>query len=540
MMSAATEADPRPAISVVVPFAGDREAAETALAALRSMRLCRRRRADRGRQQPARGARRGRSARGGPGRAGGRAALLLLRAQSRRRGGEQRVAAVPRRRLPPGAGPARAVLRRSGLRHGRRDRRADRRERPGRAACRALGGRAGERRPGATPARVQRRRRRRQPARPQADVARRRRLPGRDPVGWRSRPLLARGRARLDGRAPARPERRASTAATASGPGRADRPLGRRQRLAGAPQSGHLAGAARVARGGLRAAAGGATCGPPALGGRRPSLRSTRSSPPPVARAPRRQRGSPRAARASDARSVAVFVESFPARSETFVVTEARALAARGWRVRSRPPNGPTARSPAAGAMAGRLPRGRGPAHPRRRWPGWSAPGRSPAPATASRAGAGAAEELMPLRGLAPLALRLRQRRRRSRPRALRRAGGDPRAARRPPGGLHGSVAAHAYDIYAEPQGLAAKLEAADFVTADCEYTAATCARCCPRPRRAGPPRDHGGRCGAFAAARPYPGGRTVPPSAATWRRRASPPGRGRGAAARARRRARS
>ena len=276
------------------------------------------------------------------------------------------MAAVPRRRLPPGAGPARALLRRSDLGHGRRDRRADRRRRPGRDACRALGGGAGERRPGATPARVQRRRRGRQPARPQADVARRRRLFGRDPLGRRSRPLLARGRARLDGRAPARPERRAPSAATASGPGRPDRPLGRRQRLAGAPQPGLLAGAARGARGGLRASAGGATCGPPALagGGHRRGRRDRRRRP--GRRAARRQRGSPRAARAQ---------RGALGRGLRRVVSgplgdlrRQRGPGARGARVAGPVRGRRTARPPGArrrARVAGRLPRGRGPAHQR-------------------------------------------------------------------------------------------------------------------------------------------------------------------------------
>ena len=117
----------------------------------------------------------------------------------------------------------------------------------------------------------------------------------------------------------------------------------------------------------------------------------------------------------------------------------------------------------------------------------------------------------MPLRGLAPLALRLR-------------SAGDAhvhahfagpaathalRAARL--AGRTASVAAHAYDIYAEPQGLAAKLEAADFVAADCEYTRRDLLALLPAGRA---DRIHrvimGVDARRFRRRAPSPGGRTV------------------------------
>ena len=136
---------------------------------------------------------------------------------------------------------------------------------------------------------------------------------------------------------------------------------------------------------------------------------------------------------AAGPRSLAVFVDRFPAISETFVAERgAGALAAglAGADRGGRPTRAPAARRRAR--VARRLPRGRGardPApsalawliarHPLRCAADLAARGRLAAgrAAAAARAGAGRAAA--------------RARRRRARARPLRRAGGDPRAARR-------------------------------------------------------------------------------------------------------------
>ncbi len=170
--------------------------------------------------------------------------------------------------------------------------------------------------------------------------------------------------------------------------------------------------------------------------------------------------------------SLAVFVDRFPAVSETFVASEARALSGLGWQVRveatARPDRpllggarewrvdyledeGPAARLAALAWISARHPlRCAADLRRRRRWP----EGRR-----------------MPLRGLAPAARRLMR-------------GGEVHVHAHFAGpaathalrigrlaGVPVSIAAHGYDIYAAPSALPEKLEDAAFVAASCEYT---------------------------------------------------------------------
>jgi glycosyltransferase involved in cell wall biosynthesis/GT2 family glycosyltransferase len=171
-------------------------------------------------------------------------------------------------------------------------------------------------------------------------------------------------------------------------------------------------------------------------------------------------------------RAVAIFVDRFPVLSESFVAGEARALSRLGWRVRieaaARPERpvlggarewrvdyledeGALGRAVALAWLLARHPlRAAVDLAGRRGWP----PG-----------------ERLALRGLAPLALR------------LSRAGDEHvhvhfagpaathalRAGRL--AGVPVSVAAHAYDIYRSPSALPRKLDRSAFVAADCEYT---------------------------------------------------------------------
>jgi colanic acid/amylovoran biosynthesis glycosyltransferase len=76
--------------------------------------------------------------------------------------------------------------------------------------------------------------------------------------------------------------------------------------------------------------------------------------------------------------------------------------------------------------------------------------------------------------------------------------------------GLPHSVTAHAYDIYLEPRNLREKLESAAFATSGCEYTVDDLRRIAP----AAAERIHeivmGVDGSAFTRANPYPGGRSV------------------------------
>lgn len=169
--------------------------------------------------------------------------------------------------------------------------------------------------------------------------------------------------------------------------------------------------------------------------------------------------------------SLALVTDSFPAISETFVATEARALAALGWRVRIEAAARPQ-RPLLGGAREWRVDyledagaAGRAAAlawvlvrHPlraaadllgRRRWP---------------------PSERMPLRGVAPLARRVQ----RAGDRHLHVHFAGPaathalRAGRL--AGIPVSVAVHGHDVYAAPSGLPQKLVAASFVAVPCEY----------------------------------------------------------------------
>jgi colanic acid/amylovoran biosynthesis glycosyltransferase len=175
---------------------------------------------------------------------------------------------------------------------------------------------------------------------------------------------------------------------------------------------------------------------------------------------------------AAGPRSLAVFVDSFPVISQTFVASEARALREQGWRVRveagARPQRqllggargwrvdyledeGPATRAAALAWLAAR--------HPWRCFADLARRGRWPA------------AERLPLRGLAPSVRRLC-------------LAGDVHVHAHFAGpaathalragqlaGLPVSIAAHGYDIYAAPSGLREKLERASFVAATCEYT---------------------------------------------------------------------
>ncbi len=232
-----------------------------------------------------------------------------------------------------------------------------------------------------------------------------------------------------------------------------------------------------------------------------------------VARASGYRRGNaaPRAAPAV-AGGIVIAIDTFPAVPETFVAGEIAALRAAGWPVRveaaARPQRpliggarglrvdyledeGPADRLAAVVRLASRHPWrcGRDLVE-RGRWP---------------------ESERLPLRGLAPMARRLI-------------AAGDRhvhvhfaspaathalRAGRL--AGVPVSIAAHAYDIYAKPTGLHQKLAAAEFVAASCEYTR--------RDLQAildgdGAAKVHTVIMGVdgerFRRRTPYPGGRTV------------------------------
>jgi glycosyltransferase involved in cell wall biosynthesis/GT2 family glycosyltransferase len=209
---------------------------------------------------------------------------------------------------------------------------------------------------------------------------------------------------------------------------------------------------------------------------------------------------------------IVIAVDTFPALSETFVAAEVRALRAAGWPVRVEAAARPVRPLP-GGARGLRVDylEDEGPAqriaelarlvcrHPLRclhdlldrgRWP---------------------AGERLPLRGLAPMARRLVV----TGDRHVHVHFASPQATHALRAGrLAGvpvSVAAHAYDIYAKPSGLRQKLVAASFVTASCEYTR--------RDLRAvldgdGPGKVHTVIMGVdgerFRRGAPYPGGRTV------------------------------
>jgi glycosyltransferase involved in cell wall biosynthesis/GT2 family glycosyltransferase len=171
-------------------------------------------------------------------------------------------------------------------------------------------------------------------------------------------------------------------------------------------------------------------------------------------------------------RSLAIFVDRFPVLSESFVAGEARALSRLGWRVRIEAAARPGRPLP-GGARDWRVDYledegalGRGAAL------AWLL-ARHPLRAAADLAGRRGwpAGERLPLRGLAPLARRLAR-------------AGDVHAHVHfaGPAATHAlragrlvavpvSVAAHAYDIYRSPSALPRKLDRAAFVAADCEYT---------------------------------------------------------------------
>ncbi len=209
---------------------------------------------------------------------------------------------------------------------------------------------------------------------------------------------------------------------------------------------------------------------------------------------------------------IVVAIDTFPAISETFVAGEIAALRDAGWPVRveaaARPQRpllgaarglrvdyledeGPADR---AGALAWLVSR-----HPwrclrdlltRRRWP---------------------EDERLPLRGLAPLARRLIT----TADRHVHVHFASPaathalRAGRL--AGVPVSIAAHAYDIYAKPNGLVQKLAAAEFVAASCEYTRRDLQATLDGDRSA---KVHTVIMGVdgerFRRRTPYPGGRTV------------------------------
>ena len=99
------------------------------LSALRRLELVDRGRAARRRQHPGGRGSRARARRSLPAPHGDGGAILLPRSQCGRRGGDERVAAVSRLRLPAGARPARALFRRPSRGRGRN--RLGRRTRPG-------------------------------------------------------------------------------------------------------------------------------------------------------------------------------------------------------------------------------------------------------------------------------------------------------------------------------------------------------------------------------------------------------------------------
>ena len=405
----------RPAVSVVVPFAGDAEAAARTVAALARLRL-----ADGDEVVVADnsfGQRRwlGRTAGALPRGRGGRPALLLLRAQPRRRGGGQRVAPVHRRGLPPDPGlldayfaeprsaaasapsagrstsaPRRRRWRRGGRRRARTSTRS--------AACDSASGRP--RRPATCSS----------AAAPGADVGgfaegirlgRRHRvlLAPRRQRGWEieGRPRGARrahppqddAAAACAPRSPAgRPATRGRTAAIRAPspppPGRARRSRGRRSGRPASPITGQLERAQDEA-------------------GRRRRRRRA------GARLPARQR---RAARAPPAPRAGSWSRSTPSRRSRRPSSPARSRALRdaGWRVRveaAARPAAPAARRRRAGCGS-TTSRTRARSTGARRSARLVAATRSRCLARPADAPpAGRADERMPLRGLAPLARRL-------------------------------------------------------------------------------------------------------------------------------------
>lgn len=182
-------------------------------------------------------------------------------------------------------------------------------------------------------------------------------------------------------------------------------------------------------------------------------------------------------ARERDAREaeIALMVDRFPEPSQTFVVNEARAIAAAGRRVvveaRSRP------RRPAFAAVRGLRVRWAEDAGPARRLAdaAWLC-GRHPLRAisdVAARRGWRREERVSSLRILAPVARRVQ----RSRVEHLhvhfaRRSAMDAIRLKRLLG-VSISVTAHAFDIFLRPQNLGTKLEEADLVTSGCDYNVA-------------------------------------------------------------------
>jgi glycosyltransferase involved in cell wall biosynthesis len=207
--------------------------------------------------------------------------------------------------------------------------------------------------------------------------------------------------------------------------------------------------------------------------------------------------------------NVAVLTDRFPELSETFVVSEIKALGALGHAVRVEAGGAADTPNPDAGGIDVAYLTHDGPRrqlldlarlaarHPlrcladvfeRRRWR--------------------REERVRPLRGLAPAARRLRS------------GGAEHLHAHFAAGaaldalrlarilGLPYSVTAHAYDIYLEPRNLREKLEHAAFVTSGCEYTVRDLEKIAPAAQVHEVIMGVDGQ--RFARTRPHPAGRAV------------------------------
>ena len=231
-----------------------------------------------------------------------------------------------------------------------------------------------------------------------------------------------------------------------------------------------------------------------------------------MARARGYRRGNAAPRRPAAAGAIVVAIDTFPAIPETFVASEITALRDAGWEVRVEAAARPQ-RPLYGGARGlrvdyledeGLADRLRDLAwlvarHPLRCGRDLLTRGRWPA------------AERLPLRGLAPLARRLIV----TGDRHVHVHFASPAATHAlRAGGLAGvpvSVAPHAYDIYARPSGLAQKLGAARFVAASCEYTRRDLSAILDGD---GAAKVHTVVMGVdgerFRRRTPYPGGRTV------------------------------
>jgi colanic acid/amylovoran biosynthesis glycosyltransferase len=206
---------------------------------------------------------------------------------------------------------------------------------------------------------------------------------------------------------------------------------------------------------------------------------------------------------------IAVLVDLFPELSETFVVSELRALERLGHDVRVEAGGEAERRNPAASGIPVSYIAHDG---PRRQavdlaWLVARHPVRSLRDLLGRRRWA-REEPVRALRALAPAARRAA--RRGDRHLHAHFAAGAALDALRL-GALLGvphSVTAHAYEIYSEPRNLREKLERAAFATSGCEYTVRDLEAIAPAARVHEVIMGVDGN--AFERERPYPGGRTV------------------------------